>query len=120
MIAFGRASMAKQPKRSTGTGQRYGATSVRAERQLDQWMAAVVTEIRAVDRRVEETKSQAQMQFEALQCTIQMLATHIVRLESRLEQHLQRSAFERAQIRQEVMGGNAAVDRCLQRLEERA
>ena len=99
---------------------RIDATEARFDRKLDEAKSELRSEIRSVDRKLDEARSQSQVQFEALRDDIQMLASHMVRMESKLDRHMAQSALEHAQIRAEMLAGDAALDRRIRALEERA
>lgn len=90
---------------------------------VDQKVQAVDQKIDAVDRRldrrIDDLKSQSQTQFEALRGDIRLLADHMVRVEGKLDRHIEQSTLEHAQIRTEIVAGDAALDRRVTRLERR-
>jgi len=83
-------------------------------------LGAVERKVDAVERKVDEAKSQSQTQFEALRDDIRLLADHMVRVEEKFDRHVEQNALGHAQIRTEMVAGDAALDRRVRTLEERA
>ena len=83
-------------------------------------VGAVERKVDAVERKVDEAKSQSQTQFEALRDDIRLLADHMVRVEEKFDRHVEQNALGHAQIRTEMVAGDAALDRRVRTLEERA